>query len=57
MWQVYIVYPDGMKRRAGGVKGYRTKKAADAAYRHYCRIVDYGSRTTFKGCRVELVEK
>jgi hypothetical protein len=57
MWKVYIVYSDGRKRLAGGVRGYRTKKAAEAAYKHYSRLARYGGTTTFKGCRVELVEE
>ena len=57
MWKVYIVYPDGRRRLAGGVRGYRMKKTAEAAYYHYLKLVDYGSRTTLKGCRVELIEE
>ena len=57
MWKVYIVYSDGRKRLAGGVRGYRTKKAAEAAYKHYSGLARYGGTTTFKGCRVELVEE
>lgn len=57
MWKVYIVYPDGRKRLAGGVKGYRTKDTADAAYGYYQKMVSDGSRTTFRGCTVELVEE
>ena len=57
MWKVYIVYPDGRRRLAGGVKGYRIKDTADAALGYYQKVVSDGSRTTFRGCTVELAEE
>ena len=57
MWKVYIVYPDGRKRLAGGVKVYRNKDTAEAAFGYYQRMVSGGSKTTFKGCTVELVQE
>lgn len=57
MWKVYIIYPDGGRRLAGSMKGYRVKDTADAALVYYQRMVSDGSRMTFRGCTLELVEE
>ena len=55
MWRVYIVSPDGSRRLAGGVRGYRRKETAEAAVRHYRKFVD--DNPALRGCKIELAQE